>query len=97
MVTQENGGRGGAAAAGSGKVAVPMQGTIVKVLVEVGQEVEVDRGHLGGQRRRLVLGQRLEQARELRLAGAPEIFREVHPFGRSATFVTPSARSAMRR
>ncbi len=31
---------GGAAAAGSGKVAVPMQGTIVKVLVEVGQEVE---------------------------------------------------------
>jgi acetyl-CoA/propionyl-CoA carboxylase biotin carboxyl carrier protein len=32
---------GGTAAAGSGKVAVPMQGTIVKVLVEVGQEVEV--------------------------------------------------------
>jgi acetyl-CoA/propionyl-CoA carboxylase, biotin carboxylase, biotin carboxyl carrier protein len=31
---------GGAAAAGSGKVAVPMQGTIVKVLVEVGQTVE---------------------------------------------------------
>jgi acetyl-CoA/propionyl-CoA carboxylase biotin carboxyl carrier protein len=29
------------AAAGSGQVAVPMQGTIVKVLVEVGQEVEV--------------------------------------------------------
>jgi acetyl-CoA/propionyl-CoA carboxylase biotin carboxyl carrier protein len=32
---------GGGAVAGSGKVAVPMQGTIVKVLVEVGQEVEV--------------------------------------------------------
>ena len=31
----------GAAVAGSGKVAVPMQGTIVKVLVEVGQAVEV--------------------------------------------------------
>jgi acetyl-CoA/propionyl-CoA carboxylase, biotin carboxylase, biotin carboxyl carrier protein len=30
---------GGGAAAGSGQVAVPMQGTIVKVLVEVGQEV----------------------------------------------------------
>ena len=32
------GGAGGGA--GSGQVAVPMQGTIVKVLVEVGQEVE---------------------------------------------------------
>ncbi len=32
---------GGGGAAGSGHVAVPMQGTIVKVLVEVGQEVEV--------------------------------------------------------
>jgi acetyl-CoA/propionyl-CoA carboxylase biotin carboxyl carrier protein len=31
---------GGAAAAGSGEVAVPMQGTIVKILVEVGQTVE---------------------------------------------------------
>ena len=31
---------GGATAAGSGKVTVPMQGTIVKVLVEVGQAVE---------------------------------------------------------
>lgn len=31
-----------AGAAGSGKVAVPMQGTIVKVLVEVGDEVEAD-------------------------------------------------------
>tara|TARA_B100000579_G_scaffold433485_1_gene452326 strand:+ start:1601 stop:3352 length:1752 start_codon:yes stop_codon:yes gene_type:complete len=30
---------GGAGAAGSGQVAVPMQGTIVKVLVEIGQEV----------------------------------------------------------
>jgi acetyl-CoA/propionyl-CoA carboxylase, biotin carboxylase, biotin carboxyl carrier protein len=30
---------GGSAAVGSGQVAVPMQGTIVKVLVEVGQEV----------------------------------------------------------
>ncbi len=34
-------GGGGGGAAGSGHVAVPMQGTIVKVLVEVGQEVEV--------------------------------------------------------
>ena len=33
-------GSGGAAIGGSGKVAVPMQGTIVKVLVEVGQAVE---------------------------------------------------------
>jgi acetyl-CoA/propionyl-CoA carboxylase biotin carboxyl carrier protein len=32
---------GGVVAAGSGAVTVPMQGTIVKVLVEVGQEVEV--------------------------------------------------------
>jgi acetyl-CoA/propionyl-CoA carboxylase biotin carboxyl carrier protein len=32
-------GAGGGPAAGSGQVAVPMQGTIVKVLVEVGQEV----------------------------------------------------------
>jgi acetyl-CoA/propionyl-CoA carboxylase biotin carboxyl carrier protein len=31
----------GAAASGSGAVEVPMQGTIVKVLVEVGQDVEV--------------------------------------------------------
>jgi acetyl-CoA/propionyl-CoA carboxylase, biotin carboxylase, biotin carboxyl carrier protein len=31
---------GGASAGGNGKVSVPMQGTIVKVLVEVGQEVE---------------------------------------------------------
>jgi acetyl-CoA/propionyl-CoA carboxylase biotin carboxyl carrier protein len=31
---------GGGAGGGSGKVAVPMQGTIVKVLVEVGQEVQ---------------------------------------------------------
>ena len=29
------------AAAGSGSVTVPMQGTIVKVVVEVGQQVEV--------------------------------------------------------
>ena len=33
-------GHGGAAGGGSGNVEVPMQGTIVKVLVEVGQEVE---------------------------------------------------------
>jgi acetyl-CoA/propionyl-CoA carboxylase biotin carboxyl carrier protein len=32
---------GGGGAAGSGDVTVPMQGTIVKVLVEVGQEVEI--------------------------------------------------------
>jgi acetyl-CoA/propionyl-CoA carboxylase biotin carboxyl carrier protein len=31
----------GGGAAGSGSVTVPMQGTIVKVLVEVGQQVEV--------------------------------------------------------
>jgi acetyl-CoA/propionyl-CoA carboxylase biotin carboxyl carrier protein len=31
---------GGAAAIGNGEVAVPMQGTIVKVLVEVGSKVE---------------------------------------------------------
>jgi acetyl-CoA/propionyl-CoA carboxylase biotin carboxyl carrier protein len=31
---------GGGSAAGSGQVAVPMQGTIVKILVEVGQSVE---------------------------------------------------------
>ena len=31
---------GGAAVAGSGAVSVPMQGTIVKLLVEVGQQVE---------------------------------------------------------
>jgi acetyl-CoA/propionyl-CoA carboxylase biotin carboxyl carrier protein len=35
---------GGGAAAGSGQVAVPMQGTIVKVLVEVGQEVTTGQG-----------------------------------------------------
>jgi acetyl-CoA/propionyl-CoA carboxylase biotin carboxyl carrier protein len=35
---------GGGGAAGSGEVAVPMQGTIVKVLVEVGQQVEVGQG-----------------------------------------------------
>ena len=34
-------GGGGGGAVGSGDVTVPMQGTIVKVLVEVGQEVEV--------------------------------------------------------
>jgi len=32
---------GGAGGAGSGNVEVPMQGTIVKILVEVGQEVAV--------------------------------------------------------
>ena len=36
------GGSGGAL--GSGSVTVPMQGTIVKVLVEVGQDVEVGQG-----------------------------------------------------
>jgi acetyl-CoA/propionyl-CoA carboxylase biotin carboxyl carrier protein len=36
-----SGGHGGGGAGGSGQVAVPMQGTIVKVLVEVGQAVEV--------------------------------------------------------
>ncbi len=35
---------GGGGAAGSGNVTVPMQGTIVKVLVEVGQDVEVGDG-----------------------------------------------------
>jgi acetyl-CoA/propionyl-CoA carboxylase, biotin carboxylase, biotin carboxyl carrier protein len=35
---------GGGGALGSGNVTVPMQGTIVKVLVEVGQEVEVGQG-----------------------------------------------------
>jgi acetyl-CoA/propionyl-CoA carboxylase biotin carboxyl carrier protein len=35
------GGGGGVAVGGTGAIAVPMQGTIVKVLVEVGQEVEV--------------------------------------------------------
>ena len=35
---------GGGSAAGSGQVAVPMQGTIVKVLVEVGQEVTAGQG-----------------------------------------------------
>ena len=35
------GGAGGAAVGGSGAVTVPMQGTIVKVLVEVGQAVEM--------------------------------------------------------
>jgi acetyl-CoA/propionyl-CoA carboxylase, biotin carboxylase, biotin carboxyl carrier protein len=34
----------GGGALGSGDVTVPMQGTIVKVLVEVGQEVEVGQG-----------------------------------------------------
>jgi acetyl-CoA/propionyl-CoA carboxylase biotin carboxyl carrier protein len=38
------GGGGGAAAVGSGNVMVPMQGTIVKVLVAVGDKVEV--GHV---------------------------------------------------
>ena len=35
---------GGGGAAGSGQVTVPMQGTIVKLLVEVGQMVEVGQG-----------------------------------------------------
>jgi acetyl-CoA/propionyl-CoA carboxylase biotin carboxyl carrier protein len=35
---------GGGSAAGSGEVSVPMQGTIVKVLVEVGQEVAAGQG-----------------------------------------------------
>jgi acetyl-CoA/propionyl-CoA carboxylase, biotin carboxylase, biotin carboxyl carrier protein len=35
---------GGAAAGGSGQVTVPMQGTIVKVLVEVGQQIDVGQG-----------------------------------------------------
>jgi acetyl-CoA/propionyl-CoA carboxylase, biotin carboxylase, biotin carboxyl carrier protein len=34
------GSSGGGAAVGSGQVEVPMQGTIVKILVEVGQSVE---------------------------------------------------------
>ncbi|MDQ3146347.1 MAG: carbamoyl phosphate synthase, partial [Actinomycetota bacterium] len=33
--------RGSGGAAGAGKVTVPMQGTVVKVLVAVGDEVEV--------------------------------------------------------
>ena len=35
---------GGGGGAGSGQVSVPMQGTIVKILVEVGQQVEVGQG-----------------------------------------------------
>jgi acetyl-CoA/propionyl-CoA carboxylase biotin carboxyl carrier protein len=35
---------GGAGGAGSGQVSVPMQGTIVKILVEVGQAVEAGQG-----------------------------------------------------
>jgi acetyl-CoA/propionyl-CoA carboxylase biotin carboxyl carrier protein len=35
---------GGTGGAGSGQVSVPMQGTIVKILVEVGQQVEVGQG-----------------------------------------------------
>ncbi len=35
---------GAAGGAGSGQVTVPMQGTIVKVLVEVGQQVEIGQG-----------------------------------------------------
>ncbi len=38
------GGGGGASAIASGSVEAPMQGTIVKVLVEVGQTVEVGAG-----------------------------------------------------
>lgn len=38
---RSSGGGGGAAGASSGNVEVPMQGTIVKILVEVGQTVEV--------------------------------------------------------
>jgi acetyl-CoA/propionyl-CoA carboxylase biotin carboxyl carrier protein len=38
---RSSGAAGGGSALGSGKVTVPMQGTIVKVLVEVGQAVEV--------------------------------------------------------
>ncbi len=34
----------GAAAGGSGQVTVPMQGTIVKILVEVGQQIELGQG-----------------------------------------------------
>ncbi len=39
---KRGGSSGGGSVAGSGKIAVPMQGTIVKVLVEVGDTVEVD-------------------------------------------------------
>jgi acetyl-CoA/propionyl-CoA carboxylase, biotin carboxylase, biotin carboxyl carrier protein len=39
---KRSGSSGGGSVAGSGKIAVPMQGTIVKVLVEVGDTVEVD-------------------------------------------------------
>ncbi len=38
--TRASSGSGGGAGGGSGQIAVPMQGTIVKVLVEVGQAVE---------------------------------------------------------
>ncbi|MAT06420.1 MAG: carbamoyl phosphate synthase [Acidimicrobiaceae bacterium] len=41
---KRSGGAGGGATAGSGQVAVPMQGTIVKVLVEVGQAVTAGQG-----------------------------------------------------
>ena len=39
-----SGGAGGGPGGGSGKVSVPMQGTIVKILVEVGQRVEAGQG-----------------------------------------------------
>jgi acetyl-CoA/propionyl-CoA carboxylase biotin carboxyl carrier protein len=39
-----SGGSGGGSAIASGSVEAPMQGTIVKVLVEVGQSVEVGAG-----------------------------------------------------
>ena len=37
---RSSGGSGGLTGTGSGEVTVPMQGTVVKVLVEVGQEIE---------------------------------------------------------
>ncbi len=39
--TRRSGSTGQTAGSGSGQVTVPMQGTVVKVLVEVGQEIEV--------------------------------------------------------
>ena len=43
---KRTGGGGGGGGAGSGNVTVPMQGTVVKVLVEVGQEVNAGDGVL---------------------------------------------------
>ncbi len=66
---------GGAAASGSGAVEVPMQGTIVKVLVEVGQDVEVGQAIVVLEAMKMenqIAAEKAGKVKEIKVTGRPD-------------------------